>query len=127
MPELIFQLGTNNWQRPTKDNPAELEFAPGSGVLHEAHHNAYNGLEGVKSYSMYPSQAQGQPEGDADYKVFELDHPIPICESASPNSSKRWHGMDEKEFSDYCTRLENEVEAFMEKTEADCGDNYTMA
>ena len=34
---LIFQLGTNNWQR-------DGEFAPGSGILHEAHHHAYNAL-----------------------------------------------------------------------------------
>merc|ERR1719502_543444 len=96
---LIFQLGTNNWQRPKKDGSGELEFAPGSGVLHEAHHNAYNKMDGVKSYSMYPSKNQGQPaEADADYAVFELDHDIPICESASPNSSKRWHGMSEEEF-----------------------------
>merc|ERR1719486_1141889 len=94
--EVIFQLGTNNWQRPKKDGSG-LEFAPGSGVLHEAHHNAYNDLGDVKSYSMYPSSTQGQPPGDADYAVFELNHPISICESASPNSSKRWHGMDHAE------------------------------
>merc|ERR1719420_1854197 len=76
---------------------------------------------------MYPSQTQGQPEGDADYKVFEIDHPIPICESASPNSSKRWHGMDDAEFSAYVTRLETEVEAYMEKCEAKAGSNFTMA
>ncbi|MGI9612871.1 MAG: hypothetical protein ACR2QO_08190, partial [Acidimicrobiales bacterium] len=29
---LIFQLGSNNWQ-------SEQEFAPGSGILHEQHHN----------------------------------------------------------------------------------------
>jgi len=61
---MIFQLGTNNWQRKMKGSE-ELEFAPGSGVLHEAHHNAYNQMEGIKSYSMYPSKNQGQPEGDA--------------------------------------------------------------
>jgi len=124
---MIFQLGTNNWQRPKKDGSGELEFAPGSGVLHEAHHNAYNLLPDTKSYSMYPSQAQGQPPAGSDYAVFELDHPIPICESASPNSSKRWHGMDEAEFGGYVTRLENEVEAFMAKCEKDAGKNFTMA
>merc|ERR1719265_1089111 len=107
-----------------------LEFAPGSGVLHEAHHNAYNKLPGVKSFSMYPSQNQGQPaEANADYKVFELDHPIPICESASPNSSKRWHGMSEEEFKAYCDRLENTVYDFMAKCEAREGNpsaNFNM-
>lgn len=128
---MIFQLGTNNWQRPMTKNGknGELEFAPGSGVLHEAHHNAYNVLPGgkVKSYSMYPSQNQGQPtEADADYRVFELDHPIPICESASPNSSKRWHGMDDAEFSTYVQRLENEVYDYMKACEEKAGMNFTM-
>mmetsp|Transcript_104496 Transcript_104496/g.180483 ORF Transcript_104496/g.180483 Transcript_104496/m.180483 type:complete len:1003 (+) Transcript_104496:110-3118(+) len=125
--EMIFQLGTNNWQRPKKDGSG-LEFAPGSGVLHEAHHNAYNLLGTVKSYSVYPSSTQGQPtDPKADYKVFELDHPIPICESASPNSSKRWHGMDDKEFGAYCTRLENEVYDYMKVCEAQAGSKFTMA
>jgi len=126
---MIFQLGTNNWQRPmTKnDKGGELEFAPGSGVLHEAHHNAYNVMPGVKSWSMYPSQNQGQPaEADADYKVFELDHPIPICESASPNSSKRWHAMDDAEFGAYVTRLETEGFDYMNQCEEKAGKEFTM-
>jgi glycosyltransferase involved in cell wall biosynthesis len=125
--EVIFQLGTNNWQRPKKDGSG-LEFAPGSGVLHEAHHNAYNVLGNVTSFSMYPSSTQGQPtDPKADYKVFELTHPIPICESASPNSSKRWHGMDDAEFTGYCKRLEDEVYDYMKKCEADSGKKFTMA
>jgi len=125
---LIFQLGTNNWQRPKKDGSGELEFAPGSGVLHEAHHNAYNAMKGVKCYSMYPSQNQGQPtDPEADYKVFELEHPIPICESASPNSSKRWHGFSDEEFTAYCTRLENETYDYMIKCEEKAGAKFGMA
>jgi len=127
---MIFQLGTNNWQRPMSKNGknGELEFAPGSGVLHEAHHNAYNLLPGVKSWSIYPSQNQGQPtETDADYKVFEIDHPIPICESASPNSSKRWHAMDDAEFSGYVERMEREVYEYMKACEATAGRKFTMA
>ena len=79
---LIFQLGTNNWQR-------DGEFAPGSGILHEAHHHAYNALPGVRAYSMYPSRRQRFR--DEDVRVFPLDHDIPICESVSPVSSYRWH------------------------------------
>mmetsp|Transcript_119915 Transcript_119915/g.195109 ORF Transcript_119915/g.195109 Transcript_119915/m.195109 type:complete len:517 (+) Transcript_119915:102-1652(+) len=125
--EMIFQLGTNNWQRPKKDGSG-LEFAPGSGVLHEAHHNAYNLLGTVSSWSVYPSSTQGQPtDPKADYKVFELDHPIPICESASPNSSKRWHGMSEAEFGAYCKRLEDEVYDYMKVCEAKAGSKFTMA
>jgi len=122
---LIFQLGTNNWQRKMKGTE-ELEFAPGSGVLHEAHHNAYNQMEGVKSYSMYPSKNQAQPEGDADYRVFQLDHDIPICESASPNSSKRWHGFSEEEFKAYVARMEKEIYEYMAKCEEKEGKNFTM-
>ena len=124
---MVFQLGTNNWQRPKKDGSGELEFAPGSGVLHEAHHNAYNAMDGVKSFSMYPSRNQGQPtEPDADYSVFELEHDIPICESASPNSSKRWHAMDEAEFKAYVQRLENQVYDYMKQCEAKAGAKFTM-
>jgi len=124
--DMIFQLGTNNWQRPKKDGSG-LEFAPGSGVLHEAHHNAYNQLGYARSFSMYPSSTQGQPtDPNADYRVFELDHPIPICESASPNSSKRWHGMSDAEFGAYVTRLENEVYDYMKACEAKSGKKFTM-
>jgi glycosyltransferase involved in cell wall biosynthesis len=125
--QLIFQLGTNNWQRLKNDGSGELEFAPGSGVLHEAHHNAYNILPGVKSYSMYPSQNQDQPkEADADYRVFKLEHPIPICESASPNSNKRWHGFSEEEFTAYVKRLETEVYDYCKECEAKAGKKFTM-
>lgn len=123
--EMIFQLGTNNWQRPKKDGSG-LEFAPGSGVLHEDHHNAFNDLDGVKSYSMYPSSTQAQAPADADYRVFQLDHDIPICESASPNSSKRWHGFSEAEFEAYVKRLENEVYDYMKACEKREGKKFTM-
>merc|ERR1719329_1928738 len=83
-------------------------------------------MPGVKSYSMYPSQHQGQPEAGADYRVFELDHPIPICESASPNSSKRWHSMDDAEFNGYVERLEKEVYDYMKKCEEEAGQKFSM-
>mmetsp|Transcript_40091 Transcript_40091/g.74334 ORF Transcript_40091/g.74334 Transcript_40091/m.74334 type:complete len:519 (+) Transcript_40091:94-1650(+) len=122
---MIFQLGTNNWQRAKKDGSG-LEFAPGSGVLHEAHHNAYNALEGVSCFSMYPSKNQAQPTDDATYRVFELEHDIPICESASPNSSKRWHSMDDAEFGAYVKRLENEVYEYTKACEAKTGKKFSM-
>jgi fructose-bisphosphate aldolase class II len=123
--DMIFQLGTNNWQRPVRGT-GELEFAPGSGVLHEAHHNAYNEIPGIRSYSIYPSKNQPQPaDPTATYRVFELEHDIPICESASPNSSKRWHTMSDAEFTAYCTRMENEVYDYMNQCEAREGHNFT--
>src|SRR3954462_10656671 len=97
---LIFQLGTNNWQRGG-------EFAPGSGILHEAHHNAYNAIPGVRCYSMYPSKRQRFREELV--RVFELDHDIPICESISPVSNYRWHGMSEAEVDAYRARPHERV------------------
>merc|ERR1712060_1043993 len=91
------------------------------------HHNAYNAMSGVKCYSMYPSKNQGQPtEEGATYRVFELDHDIPICESASPNSSKRWHLFSEEEFSAYVSRLETEVYDYMKACEEKEGKDFTM-
>ncbi|MEM9440540.1 MAG: glycosyltransferase [Pseudomonadota bacterium] len=115
---LIFQLGTNNWQRGG-------EFAPGSGILHEAHHHAYNSLPGTKSYSVYPSRTQRFEEEDV--RVFALDHDIPICESISPVSSYRWHGMSGDDISAYRTRLTAEVSAWMDDIEAQSGTSFELA
>lgn len=115
---LIFQLGTNNWQR-------QGEFAPGSGILHEAHHRAYNSLPGVRSYSIYPSRVQ-RFEAE-DVRVFELDHDIPICESVSPVSSYRWHSMSEADFAAYRERLTVEVSTWMADIEQRTGDEFGLA
>ena len=114
---LIFQLGTNNWQRGG-------EFAPGSGILHEAHHHAYNAMPGVRCYSMYPSKRQRFL--DDDVHVFALDHDIPICESISPVSNYRWHGMDEDEVAAYRKRLTDEVAAWIDEIEATTGDRFGL-
>ncbi|GAA4933954.1 glycosyltransferase involved in cell wall biosynthesis [Actinomycetospora succinea] len=117
---LIFQLGTNNWQR-------DGEFAPGSGILHEAHHRAYNELPGVRCYSMYPSRVQRTRPGEDDVRVFALDHDIPICESISPVSSYRWHAMPPEEVAAYRARLTAEVTAFIDDVEAATGDEFGLA
>ena len=115
---LIFQLGTNNWQRGG-------EFAPGSGILHEAHHLAYNAMPGVRAYSMYPSRRQRfQAE---DVRVFPLDHDIPICESVSPTSSYRWHSMTDAEVDAYRLRLTSDVADWMEEIESRTGDRFSLA
>src|SRR6478752_9342601 len=114
---LIFQLGTNNWQR-------DWEFAPGSGSLHEAHHHALNSLPGVQAYSMYPSRRQRYR--DADVRVFRLDHDIPIAESVSPVSSYRWHSMSEAEVDAYRQRLTDEVADWMAEIEADTGGRFSL-
>ena len=115
---LIFQLGTNNWQRGG-------EFAPGSGILHEAHHHAYNALPGVKAYSMYPSRRQRFRSEDV--RVFELEQDIPICESVSPVSSYRWHSMSEDEVAAYRTRLTDEVAGWIDEIEATTGETFGLA
>ena len=116
--KLIFQLGTNNWQRGG-------EFAPGSGILHESHHHAYDSLPNIKSYSIYPSRTQRFQQDDV--KVFALDHDIPICESISPVSSYRWHGMSDDEIAAYRARLTAEVGAWMAGIEARTGENFELA
>ncbi len=115
---LIFQLGTNNWQRGG-------EFAPGSGILHEAHHQAYNAMPGVRAYSMYPSRRQRFR--DEDVRVFALEHDIPICESISPVSNYRWHSMSEADVDAYRTRLTDEFAACMDEIEAGTQDRFGLA
>lgn len=114
---LIFQLGTNNWQR-------DGEFAPGSGILHEAHHRALNDLPGVHAYSMYPSRRQRFR--DEDVHVFEIEHDIPIAESVSPVSSYRWHAMSETEVADYRARLVAEVHEWTCRIEDERGTWFTL-
>jgi glycosyltransferase involved in cell wall biosynthesis len=116
---LIFQLGTNNWQR-------DGEFAPGSGILHEAHHRAYNEIDGVRAYSLYPSRVQRTRPGEDDVRVFALDHDIPICESVSPVSSYRWHAMSPEEVDAYRARLVAEVTAFVDDVEAATGGEFGL-
>lgn len=107
---IIFQLGTNNWQR-------EGEFAPGSGILHEAHHQSMCSMENTKCFSVYPSSKQ-KGTGEEGVRVFKIDHDIPICESISPVSSYRWHAMSDDEFEAYRKRLDDFVTAYIDEIEA---------
>jgi len=120
-PVMMFHIGTNNWQR-------QGEFAPGSGILHASFHQTFNSMPNVKCYSIYPSRKQENPVEEVDYKptfrIFKLDHDIPICESVSPNSSYRWHSMDDKQFTAYRKRLEDEVCAFMDEIEEHEGRKF---
>lgn len=120
---MIFQLGTNNWQVEGGG------FAPGSGILHEAHHTAYNKLPNTKSYSVWPLPPKLSHEPDAgrtDYRVFKLEHDIPICESVSPVSSLRWHSMSPEDFTAYRKRLADFCYDFMNDAEKETGENFTM-
>ncbi|EPY38879.1 sucrose-phosphate synthase-like protein [Angomonas deanei] len=95
---LIFVLGTNNWQGPG-------QFAPGSGILHQGQHIALNSLPNAKCYSVWPSDILKTPTDEDDYRVYEIPHPIPICESVGPQSSKRWHSMSDEECDTYVGNL----------------------
>lgn len=114
---MIFQLGTNNWQ--TVEEPA-----PGSGILHEAHHLAYNAMPGCHSYSVYPSAVHSENPGREKVKVAKLPHKIPICESVSPVSDKRWHGMPDEEIEEYLKRLEDLCYDQMALGETETGRTY---
>lgn len=118
---MMFHIGTNNWQR-------QGEFAPGSGILHASFHQTFNAMPGVKCYSIYPSSKQDDPVAEPDYdptfKIFKLKHDIPICESVSPNSSYRWHSMNNQEFAAYRKRLEDEVCVFMDEIEKREGKKF---
>jgi len=111
---LIFQLGTNNWQ-------SENEPAPGSGILHAAHHAAYLGISNVKCYSVFPSGRSRQTNAKlnrSDVRIMELDDDIPICESAGPISKRRWHGMSSEAVISYRTDLEALVSKYMDEIES---------
>ena len=73
-------------------------------------------LDGVKCYSIYPSEKQG-PHPDPHVEVFKLSHPIPICESVSPVSNYRWHGISPEEVTAYLNRLEDAVYKQMKQAE----------
>ncbi|MEM7095394.1 MAG: glycosyltransferase family 4 protein [Actinomycetota bacterium] len=118
MTRLIFQLGTNNWQR-------EGEFAPGSGILHEAHHLAFNSLPETAAYSIYPSRMQRFREPRV--RVFELEHDIPICESISPVSNHRWHSMSDSEVRAYRRRLVDVVDTWIREIEDHHGEMMSLA
>ncbi len=115
---LVFQLGTNNWQRGG-------EFAPGSGILHESHHETYAEMTDTASYSVYPSSQQSSD--DPHVKVLELDHEVPICESISPVSSYRFHAMSDREFDAYRDRLRRFTEEAIDAAEATEGVPVSVA
>lgn len=115
---LIFQLGTNNWQR-------DGEFAPGSGILHESHHLAYGAMLDTASYSIYPSSAQSS--SDPKVRILELDHEVPICESISPVSSYRFHSMSDAEFDAYVDKLKRFTADAIDAAEAAEGIPVSVA
>ncbi len=112
---LIFQLGSYPWQ-------AQLEATSGSGILHEAQHEVFNAMDGVASYSIFPSGFARQKNKDLnrkDVRIYEMDSEVP--EYSHPDGH-RWAGVSneyvnkfisdhEKMVYDYMLEVENTLEA----------------
>ncbi len=112
---VIFQLGSYPWQ-------AEVEATSGSGILHEAQHEVFNAMNGVASYSIFPSGFARQKNKDLnrkDVRIYEMDSEVP--EYSHPDGH-RWGGVSneyvnkfisdhEKMVYDYMLEIENTFEA----------------
>ena len=112
---VIFQLGSYPWQSP-------VEATSGSGILHEAQHEVFNTMEGVASYSVFPSGFARQKNKDVnrnDVRIYEMDSEVP--EYSHPDGH-RWGGVSdeyvqkfisdhEKLVYDYMLEIENTFEA----------------
>ena len=112
---VIFQLGSYPWQSP-------VEATSGSGILHEAQHEVFNTMEGVASYSVFPSGFARQKNKDLnrnDVRIYEMDSEVP--EYSHPDGH-RWGGVSdeyvhkfisdhEKLVYDYMLEIENTFEA----------------
>ncbi|MXU66349.1 glycosyltransferase [Oceanomicrobium pacificus] len=108
-PRIILHLGSNNWQR-------QGEFAPGSGILHAAHHAAMAARDDLRVYSTFPSPRQTSDR--ADLSIFAIPHDIPICESISPVSRNRWHGFSDSGFAEYRAALMEHLRRFCDRIRA---------
>ena len=112
---IIFQLGSYPWQSPE-------EATSGSGILHEAQHEVFNVMDGVASYSIFPSGFAHQKNIDLnrnDVRIYEMDSEVP--EYSHPDGH-RWGGVSdayvdkfisdhEKLVYDYMLDIENTFEA----------------
>ena len=112
---VIFQLGSYPWQSPD-------EATSGSGILHEAQHEVFNVMDGVASYSIFPSGFARQKNVDLsrnDVRIYEMDSEVP--EYSHPDGH-RWGGVSdayvdkfisdhEKLVYDYMLDIENTFEA----------------
>lgn len=85
---VIFQLGSYPWQSPE-------EATSGSGILHEAQHEVFNVMDGVASYSIFPSGFARQKNKDLnrnDVRIYEMDSEVP--EYSHPDGH-RWGGVSD--------------------------------
>ncbi|NNL15466.1 MAG: glycosyltransferase family 4 protein [Flavobacteriaceae bacterium] len=107
---VIFQLGSYPWQ-------SQVEATSGSGILHEAQHDIFNAMDGIASYSIFPSGFARQKNQDMDRKdvrIYEMDSEVP--EYSHP-SGHRWAGVSEQYVNKFISDHEKLVYDFMQEIE----------
>jgi len=107
---VIFQLGSYPWQSP-------VEATSGSGVLHEAQHDVFNQMDGVASYSIFPSGFARQKNKDMnrkDVRIYEMDSEVP---EYSHSDGHRWAGVSEEYVNQFISDLEKIVYEYMLEVE----------
>jgi glycosyltransferase involved in cell wall biosynthesis len=103
---VIFQLGSYPWQSPE-------EATSGSGILHEAQHEVFNMMDGISSYSIFPSGFARQKNIDLnrnDVKIYEMDSEVP--EYSHPDGH-RWGGVSDTYVENFISDLEVLVYDYM--------------
>ncbi|MGB5499526.1 MAG: hypothetical protein WBM77_11415 [Maribacter sp.] len=103
---LIFQLGSYPWQ-------SEVEATSGSGILHEAQHEVFNAMDGVASYSIFPSGFARQKNQDLnrkDVRIYEMDSEVP--EYSHPDGH-RWGGVSDEYVEKFISDHEKLVYDYM--------------
>ncbi len=116
--QLIFQLGTDSWQRLG-------ELASGSGVIHEAHHNAFNAIPNIAAYSAYPSATLSFT--DPQVSVLALPHDAPAYGSDTTGSPFHYHGLSSAEFEICKQRLKASTARALESAEEREGTQVDLA
>ncbi len=103
---VIFQLGSYPWQSP-------VEATSGSGILHEAQHEVFNTMDGVSSYSIFPSGFARQKNKDLnrdDVRIYEMDSEVP--EYSHPDGH-RWSGVGDEYVEKFISDHEKLVYDYM--------------
>jgi len=103
---VIFQLGSYPWQSPA-------EATSGSGILHEAQHEVYNTMDGIASYSVFPSGFARQKNQDLnrkDVRIYEMNSEVP--EYSHPNGHK-WSGVSDEYIDKFISDHEKLVYDYM--------------
>eukprot|EP01083_Nonionella_stella_P102945 293493_1 len=114
---LIFQLGSFPWQ-------SENEPTSGSAILHQSHHVAYNNVENVKSFSIYPSgfHRQKNDPNRADARILELDTDVPKYS----HSGWKWSGLPTENYNQIRAAYEKLTYDYMAEIEKKEGKSIDL-